>query len=71
MRVGFFTTLLAIFANAQDAPIASDGPGARATWTTGNKIAVGTVAATDSKGGRTQAQIRDGDDTPAQNWHLP
>jgi glucoamylase len=51
---GSVTVLVTIFALAASAPVvsqttASDGPGAAAAWTTGNKLAVGTSADTNSK----------------------
>lgn len=44
VSLGLFVTSMALAEN-----LASDGPGARATWTTGNKIAVGTAATGGSK----------------------
>ncbi|MGB8536104.1 MAG: RICIN domain-containing protein [Acidobacteriaceae bacterium] len=51
---GSVTALVTVFALAASAPVvsqttASDGPGAAAAWTTGNKLAVGTSADTNSK----------------------
>jgi glucoamylase len=49
-------SLVMLLGAANTPPIANDGPGAHAIWTTGNKVAVGTAATPESKVWFTVAQ---------------
>jgi glucoamylase len=49
IAVAMVLTLIVSRARAQTGGAASDGPGAAAAWTTGNKLAVGTSASTTSQ----------------------